>query len=615
MKRRSITSDVVLSICVLIMVGVQPAVSHAAPIVSIYTDRDSYAVGDSIYAGLSVSNPGEAMAVAVYIGLIASDSRIYTIHAGGWSEEISPLIQGVFIPQGFSMDCVPLFSFDTPCQMPPIEREGPYCFVAGLALPGTLEFVTEISLAPFAVRPAGVTHIYVDAALGSDSNDGSEGAPFRTITHALASADGSGSNPTAIHVTAGTYAASANGETFPLIMKSWAFILGESPASTTIDAERCGRPAIYYEGVDQGGMTGLTIRGGQARMGGGVHCENSVVTVLDCIVTDNWVGPDLSSAEGGGIYCDNCYVAIEDSSIVGNQVNSSWGNGGGISLINSSGRIEHNTISDNTIYGDYAHSSICGGGAIYCENSSPRIADNKVCGNIGGNYGSGGGGILCYTNSSPEIISNLISSNVAGFISCKGGGIFCIDGGSPAILNNVITENAAVWGGGIDCSENLPRIANNLIANNTASGYGSSGGGIDLYKCWAEITNNTIVDNLSNDGGGIETFSGSATITDCILWSNGDDIDAPWGGASVTYCCISENYPGEGNTSSDPVFVPGPLGDSYLDRSSPCIDAGSRSAKEAGLSDRTTQVDGRPDTGQVDMGYHYEMPQVTGCPH
>jgi hypothetical protein len=29
------------------------------------------------------------------------------------------------------------------------------------------------------------------------------------------------------------------------------------------------------------------------------------------------------------------------------------------------------------------------------------------------------------------------------------------------------------------------------------------------------------------------------------------------------------------------------------------------SGEEAGLSDRTTQADGTPDTGTVDMGYHY----------
>ena len=56
------------------------------------------------------------------------------------------------------------------------------------------------------------------------------------------------------------------------------------------------------------------------------------------------------------------------------------------------------------------------------------------------------------------------------------------------------------------------------------------------------------------------------------------------------------------------MFVTGPFGYYYLDPASPCIDAGSRSSDEAGLSDRTTQADGTPDAGTVDMGYHYPVP-------
>ena len=53
------------------------------------------------------------------------------------------------------------------------------------------------------------------------------------------------------------------------------------------------------------------------------------------------------------------------------------------------------------------------------------------------------------------------------------------------------------------------------------------------------------------------------------------------------------------------MFAAGPLGGYYLHRGSPCIDAGSTSAEEAGLSEMTTQADGAPDTGTVDIGYHY----------
>ena len=121
------------------------------------------------------------------------------------------------------------------------------------------------------------------------------------------------------------------------------------------------------------------------------------------------------------------------------------------------------------------------------------------------------------------------------------------------------------------------------------------------------IVNNTIAGNISArfGGGGISASGLSTpTIIDCILWANSDDLLD----CSATYCCIEDDDEGQGNIHDDPIFVTGPLGDYYLHPDSPCVDAGSRSAAEAGLSDRTTQADERPDTGIVDMGYHYPVP-------
>jgi len=82
----------------------------------------------------------------------------------------------------------------------------------------------------------------------------------------------------------------------------------------------------------------------------------------------------------------------------------------------------------------------------------------------------------------------------------------------------------------------------------------------------------------------------------------------------VNYSCVKSGYPGEGNIDDDPMFEIVSLGEPswyqyfYLQPHSPCIDAGSRTAEEAGLSDWTTQTDGTPDTGRVDMGAHYPLP-------
>lgn len=65
------------------------------------------------------------------------------------------------------------------------------------------------------------TDRYVNQATGDDGNNGSSGAPWATITHALATAD----TFVTIRVAPGTYDA-ANGESFPLIMKKGQTLVG-----------------------------------------------------------------------------------------------------------------------------------------------------------------------------------------------------------------------------------------------------------------------------------------------------------------------------------------------------------------------------------------------------
>ena len=117
--------------------------------------------------------------------------------------------------------------------------------------------------------------------------------------------------------------------------------------------------------------------------------------------------------------------------------------------------------------------------------------------------------------------------------------------------------------------------------------------------------NNTIASNIAGDsGGGIcRGPSGRPFIINCIIWGNGDDLS----GCSATYCCIEDLEKGEGNIQNAPMFVTGPLGEYYLHPLSPCIDAGSQPAADADLDSKTTQTDGKPETGTVDMGRHYPV--------
>lgn len=195
------------------------------------------------------------------------------------------------------------------------------------------------------------------------------------------------------------------------------------------------------------------------------------------------------------------------------------------------------------------------------------------------------------------------NANGSGEANTCGGGIWC-DRSSPIIRHNIITGNSVQnSGGGMTIHFGAPIVFNNLIANNTAV---YDGGGISGHDGEPIFANNTIVNNTAGRwGDGISLGTPDATMIDCILWGNGDENVS--GFTDLEYCCTQEVLSGEGNIHLDPKFASGPLGDYYLDPLSPCINAGSKTAEEAGLSELTTQADETLDTVEVDMGYHHDI--------
>ena len=542
MKRPTIALS---ALACLLSIGL-PVAAAAEPAITIYTDDDAYQSGDTIEVSLSAQNDGEGMSVAVYVGLLTPDGGIYTTQFDGWSERLEPWIPDIYVPSGFTMDKMPFWWFELPCSMPPIQEPGDYIFASVLTYPGTLDWVSIASLAPFTVEARDGSHYYVSLA-GDDSNDGSEDAPWKTITHALASVDGSEENPATIHVAAGMYGPGPGAESFPLYMKSRVSLVGEGADATTLNCNGAAFHVIYCDNVHNLTIEGLTITGGQAIASGSDSC-------------------------GAGIYCIDSSPTIANNTIMGNLARGSMfpnGLGGGIYCAGE----EAPTILNNSILSNTA----AAGSAVYCDGCSANIEGNE----IGSNLAYWNGAICCYW-ASPTIANNVIDGNIAGE--------FLVGEGS---------------GAGIYCDWSEPTIVNNLITRNEAR-FGYGGGGIFSGEgSYTTIVGNTITGNIGGHGGGVFCSGYSeTTLCDCIIWGNGDDLS----GGSATYCCIQDMVEGQGNIHENPVFVAGPLGDYYLHPDSPCIDAGSQSASAAGLSDWTTQTDGTPDTGVVDMGYHYPIP-------
>jgi hypothetical protein len=247
---------------------------------------------------------------------------------------------------------------------------------------------------------------------------------------------------------------------------------------------------------------------------------------------------------------------------------------------------------------------------------------------------SGGAGIgldnYPYPDAAPIIRNCVITNNVD--YGSWGGGILSI-GGSPVIEHCRITSNTSRYqGGGVGASWlSRPTLWNNVIAGNLAE-YGN-GAGVRLRDAQATLVNNTVAGNTGAIGEGVYVEDTTITLTNNIIVSNtyglrgGGDLTATiayndvWGNTTANYEWLPDLTGSNGNTSLAPLFVSGPGGDYYLSQvaagqaaTSPCVDAGSDSAANLALDNRTTRTDREGDSGTVDMGYHYRLAREVYLP-
>ena len=196
-----------------------------------------------------------------------------------------------------------------------------------------------------------------------------------------------------------------------------------------------------------------------------------------------------------------------------------------------------------------------------------------------------------------------------------GGGIFC-DDSSPLITNNVVMNNWSANGGagislGMHYGSDAILINNLIVGNQTDNCYGTCAGGVDGWNGNQILTNNTITDNWASTGfnngwgGGIRCVGASMTITNCIIWGNhatyGPEISSFGGPVTATYSDVPLS--GVGNFYMNPLFVPGPKGNYYLDQAlNQCVNSGD---EDSPVIRGTTNPTGVQDDWPVDIGYHY----------
>jgi len=250
------------------------------------------------------------------------------------------------------------------------------------------------------------------------------------------------------------------------------------------------------------------------------------------------------------------------------------------------------------------------------ENASNTIFDGFTVtrGNANGAaYPANSGGGMLNDGNTNTLISNCIFSNSAGL---QGGAIEDRNG-QTTLKDCIFTGNtASADGGAIDIYNNTSDIINCLFYNNSAN----AGGAVwDGLATTTSIINCTFYNNTGPFGGGLYADGVGPTITNCIFFRHFYDGWSPdeliWDGSGsaseITYSLFYEHAtvpPGIGNIATDVVPIERhPYW--YLKQGGQAVDAGSDTAANIGLDGYTTDYYfGLPDSGIVDMGYHYPIP-------
>ena len=280
--------------------------------------------------------------------------------------------------------------------------------------------------------------------------------------------------------------------------------------------------------------------------------------------TGDW----FNEQSGGGVWCQSTNAVVSNCILT---LNYAYGGGGGV----VSGTLNNCTLSgNNALEGGGAYdanlnncvlsgnSATWGGGADYGALSNCNVSGNSARDPAGQREGEGGGAYSC------SAINCLVTGNYAR-----------VDGGGAAyggLVNCLVANNSSLQGGGASGAD----LVNCTIVGNSAPTDGGVGGGVGGGVLGGSAENSIIVSNSASFGGG--------------------DYDD----STFSYCCSSSDPGGDGNITSDPLFVDYAGGDYRLQFTSPCIDAGSN-----GFVTTSTDLDGHPRivNGVVDMGaYEYQ---------
>lgn len=227
---------------------------------------------------------------------------------------------------------------------------------------------------------SGSMTLYVNPTAGNDSNNGTQTAPFKTISRALQQARAGAT----IQLALGTYSA-ATGETFPLVVPTGVLVVGnEASKGSGIVVTGSGKytsPTFAAQNVtfrleNNSQLRGVTVTNAEIR-GTAVWVESTNPTIANNTFVNNKREGVFATGTANPLVVDN--VAMQNAST-------------GFSIVrNAKGEWRRN-VCQKTGYG-----------FAIGDNAAPLLADNRVIENRSG--------IVINRECRPVLRSNLVERN------------------------------------------------------------------------------------------------------------------------------------------------------------------------------------------------------------
>ena len=417
-----------------------------------------------------------------------------------------------------------------------------------------------------------VNHDLYVAIWGNDSNSGlSPAEPMRSIFMAMYRIASDSENPKTVHVADGHYSPSLNGQLFPLPIKSYTNLIGESREGTILDAEN---ERIFLQ-ISPGSIgwsaEKLSFRNGTGGMGINRASNFSLSEIsIENVYSGNYpLGISLDKMSGINELKDVRIRTIGSSSMAAGFF--SLQNTGSLKLINVeisdcfSPKLESITISthnecDILIEGCEVHNNRSTSFDIFDYNSMLQIAPNN-------DYGTR---LRIEIKNSAFFDNYQATSNNMGMAKALNDTLF--------ISNCTFAGNSG--GSAVVAVQGTSILRNNIFHN-------------------PAITTQVYIPNYISSG----IFSPSTFSYNNIL-----------GGASGVYNATSQNPLtwGQGNTDVDPIFAGTGNRPYTLGAASPLIDAGWQNyslmedSQDAGGNERVWDGDG-DGMATIDIGaYEYQ---------